>query len=88
MDFIMIELVRDLIIKTCDLSMNPAEIDKNTDLYAAGLTSFRSVQLMLALEQTFDIEFPDHLLNRKTFTNIHNICDAIRLLSGEKRELT
>lgn len=54
------------------------------DLFAKGLTSFDSVQLMLALEERFDIEFPDHLLNRKSFSSIDNIRETVEsLLVGE-----
>ncbi|WP_152047371.1 acyl carrier protein [Aureimonas psammosilenae] len=54
------------------------------DLFAKGLTSFDSVQLMLALEEHFDIEFPDHLLNRKSFSSIDNIRETVEsLLVGE-----
>ena len=34
------------------------------DLYAAGMTSHASVNVMLALEDAFDIEFPDELLTK------------------------
>jgi len=47
------------------------------DLYQAGLTSHASVNLMLALEALFDIEFPDHLLNRSVFSSIENIRAAL-----------
>ena len=41
--------------------------DVSADLYAAGLRSFASVQLMLALEEAFEVEFPESLLNRQSF---------------------
>ena len=47
------------------------------DLYEAGLTSRASVSVMLALEDDFDIEFPDSMLNRHTFQTIAAIRDAI-----------
>jgi acyl carrier protein len=55
------------------LSVDAAELADNADLYAAGLSSFASVQLMLALEENFDVEFPDNLLNRKSFQSIEAI---------------
>lgn len=74
------DIVRGLIAKTCELPVDPITLADDADLYAAGLTSFASVQLMLALEEEFDIEFPDHLLNRKTFSTLRAICDAVALL--------
>ena len=47
------------------------------DLYAAGLTSFAAVQVMLALEETFDVEFPERMLNRSSFASIDAIAGCI-----------
>lgn len=49
----------------------------DADLYAAGLTSRASVHVMLALEDEFDIEIPDHMLNRHTFQSVASIRDGI-----------
>lgn len=47
------------------------------DLYSAGLTSHANVNVMLALESGFDIEFPDEMLKRGTFDSIASIRKAI-----------
>jgi acyl carrier protein len=65
--------VRDLLKKHAGLPVNIDDLADGADLYAAGLSSFASVQLMLALEENFDIEFPDSLLNRKSFQSIEAI---------------
>jgi acyl carrier protein len=52
-------------------------ISESDDLYAAGLTSHASVNVMLALEDEFDIEFPDRLLRKTTFGSIAAIRDAV-----------
>ncbi|MBV5263038.1 acyl carrier protein [Pinisolibacter aquiterrae] len=53
------------------------------DLYDLGMTSFASVQLMLALEEAFDIEFPERMLNRKTFQSIASIDRSVsELVAG------
>ncbi|TAJ86983.1 MAG: acyl carrier protein [Reyranella sp.] len=49
----------------------------DADLHAAGLTSHATVSLMLALEEMFDIEFPDRLLGRLTFSSIDAIARAL-----------
>ena len=59
------------------LKMPAASLSGDADLYNAGLTSFASVQLMLGLEEAFDVEFPEHMLNRKTFSSITAIEQAI-----------
>jgi acyl carrier protein len=57
----------------------------SADLYAAGLTSHATVNLMLALEEAFDIEFPDRLLKRKTFSSVDAIVEALGEI-GVKKE--
>jgi acyl carrier protein len=52
----------------------------DADLYDAGLTSHASVNLMLALEERFDIEFPDSMLQRRAFESLAAIRAAIEQL--------
>jgi acyl carrier protein len=54
-----------------------AELADATDLYAAGMTSHASVNVMLALEDAFDIEFPDELLTKHTFCTVQTIREAL-----------
>ncbi|WP_375455223.1 acyl carrier protein [uncultured Methylobacterium sp.] len=51
------------------------------DLFDKGLCSFGSVQLMLALEERFGVEFPDHLLNRQSFATIRAIRTTVASLA-------
>ena len=41
------------------------------------MTSHASVNVMLALEGEFDVEFPDHMLKRSVFESIGVMRDAI-----------
>ena len=75
--------IRVLLAKYCGLPKGDGILDDTTDLYAAGLTSAASVQLMLALEDHFDVEFPDRLLNRKTFSSVAQIAEAIASISAK-----
>ena len=54
-----------------------------TAMVSAGLTSHASVNLMLALEDEFDIEFPERLLRRQTFESVAAIAEAIDELNAE-----
>jgi acyl carrier protein len=69
-DVEMNETIRGLLTRVGGLPVAVTELEDAADLYAAGLSSFASVQLMLGLEEAFDIEFPDSLLNRKSFASI------------------
>ena len=56
-----------------------ADIDglaDDADLYAAGLNSHATVNLMLALEEAFDVELPDRLLRRRTFSSVDAMAEA------------
>ncbi len=52
------------------------------DLYNAGLTSLATVAVMLALEDKFNVEFPDTMVGRKTFKSIESIVEAITQLAA------
>ncbi|HEV7741039.1 MAG TPA: acyl carrier protein [Pseudolysinimonas sp.] len=58
-----------------------AELTDAADLYAAGMTSHASVNVMLALEDAFDIEFPDELLTKHTFCTISTVRTALLSLT-------
>jgi acyl carrier protein len=69
--------IRELLGKLGGLPVAVDTLADGADLYAAGLSSFASVQLMLGIEDAFDIEFPDHLLNRKSFASIDAIAETV-----------
>ena len=54
------------------------------DLYRKGLASHQSVNVMLALESAFDVEFPDSVLRRGTFGSILAIREALTSLGVEE----
>jgi acyl carrier protein len=63
----------------------PGEIDalsREDDLYEAGMTSHASVNVMLALEDRFDVEFPDRMLTRSAFASIAAIAAALAELQA------
>lgn len=57
-------------------------VDGYADLYELGLTSHASVNVMLALEDEFDIEFPDEVLKKSTFASIVNIAQVVEGLAA------
>lgn len=71
------DAVRDALAAHGRLSVDASALAPDTDLYESGLTSQCSVNVMLALEGRFDIEFADHLLTRTTFSSIARIADAL-----------
>lgn len=72
-------LIRAVLRDHGRLKRDVALLDAGADLYQSGLTSHASVNVMLALESAFDVEFPDHMLKRSVFGSI----DSIRRALGE-----
>ena len=64
----------------------PVDVDElpvTADLYQAGMTSHASVNVMLGLEDHFDLEFPDRMLTRSVFESIGSIQAALTELQAE-----
>jgi acyl carrier protein len=63
--------------------LSPAieSLGDESDLYEAGMTSHASVNVMLALEGEFGVEFPDRMLRRGVFESIASIQAALEELT-------
>jgi acyl carrier protein len=72
--------IREIVAQYGRLPVAVEGLADDDDLYRAGLTSHASVNLMLALEDAFDLEFPERLLRRQTFESISAIRDAVEEL--------
>jgi acyl carrier protein len=75
-----ISRIREVLRDSARLPVDVDGLDEDADLFQAGMTSHASVTLMLALEDAFDIEFPDQMLNRSVFTTIAAIAGAVEQL--------
>jgi acyl carrier protein len=71
------DLVRQIIREHGRLAIDVDALGDDSDLYEAGMTSHASVNLMLALEGAFDVEFPDAMLRRNVFESVSAISDAL-----------
>jgi acyl carrier protein len=76
--------IRNILNQHAKLSVDAMTITDDADLYATGLSSFATVQLMLALEDEFDIELPERMLNRRSFESISAIGAMISTVSATK----
>jgi acyl carrier protein len=75
--------IRDVLSQQGRLPIDPGSLGVDDNLYEAGMSSHASVNVMLALEDRFDIEFPDSMLNRDAFSSIGIIADAVFQLQGQ-----
>lgn len=69
--------IRPLLAEHARLRVPVEQLSDDADLYEAGLTSLSTVNLMLALEEHFDVEFLDRMLGRRTFGSIRTLSAAI-----------
>lgn len=74
--------IREILTKHSRLDLDFQSLDEAADLYAAGLTSLTTVNIMLAIEDEFDIEFPDSKLNRQTFQSIETLVEVVEELTA------
>jgi len=78
------EQIRRIIRAHGRLAVEPETLDDESDLYQAGLSSHSSVSLMLALEEQFEVEFPERMLRRRAFASVAAIRAALEELTGAK----
>lgn len=74
-------LVRGILREQGRLKIDPQALDPDDDLYQAGMTSHAAVNVMLALEETFSVEFPDAMLTRASFASLRAIEDRLSQLA-------
>ena len=74
--------IRQILVSHGRLSIDVSKLRDDSDLYNAGLTSLITVNLLLAIEDHFDVEFPDELLSRRTFQSIGSLAEAVQELVG------
>jgi acyl carrier protein len=79
----MTDEIRQIVADNGKLPVDVASLTEDDDLFDAGMTSHANVNVMLALEDVYDIEFPEELLRRSTFQTLAAIRDTIEMLLEE-----
>jgi acyl carrier protein len=77
---VMKDAIREILQVHGRLTPDAQSLADDADLYQVGMTSHASVNVMLALENRFDIEFPDRMLRRGVFGSISAMSAAIEEL--------
>jgi acyl carrier protein len=75
--------IRDILAENGRLAVPVGSLDENADLFAAGLDSLAIVNVLMRLEEEFDIELPDEMLQRKSFSTIATIDFVVTSLTGQ-----
>jgi acyl carrier protein len=74
------ETIRTVLKTQGRLAVDPDTLDDDDDLYRSGLSSHSSVNVMLSLENEFNVEFPDEMLTKATFRSISSVRAALESL--------
>lgn len=74
--------IRQVIKEHAQLSVDLDSLGDDADLYKAGMSSHASVNVMIALEDVFDIEFEDSMLKRSVFESVASIAAALEQVRG------
>lgn len=74
------ETVRQIVGAHGRLAVDIASVGDDQDLYRAGMTSHANVNVMLSLEDAFEVEFPEEMLTRSTFESISAITKSVSSL--------
>ena len=80
------EQIRRILKDHGRLAVDVTVLTDDGDLYEAGMTSHASVNVMLALEGTFDVEFPDRMLRRGVFESVSAIAAALAELTQKESD--
>ncbi len=76
------ETIRLVLAEHGRLATDPSSLDEHADLFDAGMTSHASVNVMLALVEVFDFEFPETMLKKSTFESIAAIRASVLEVTG------
>jgi len=71
------EKIRSILSEHGRFPTDVAGLGDEDDLFQAGMTSHASVNVMLALEDEFDFEFPESMLRKSTFESVAAIRSAL-----------
>jgi acyl carrier protein len=74
--------IRQIIAAHGRLGVDVYTLDADADLYRNGMTSHASVNVMIGLEEAFDVEFTIEMLRRSTFESIASIEAALSSLTA------
>jgi acyl carrier protein len=81
--WVMTDEIRTIIKQHGRLASDADSLANDADLYQAGMSSHARINVMLALENHFDVELPDRMLTRSVFESIASIEAALTELRAE-----
>lgn len=72
--------IAEIVVSHGKLPHAAADLRPDADLFDLGMSSYNAVQIMMALEERYDIRFPDELLRKEHFATLGRLASAVRSL--------
>ncbi|MFC5500803.1 acyl carrier protein [Lysinimonas soli] len=69
--------IREVLNSNARLAVDSVTLSDDDNLYQQGLTSHAVVNVLMGIEDKFDVEFPDALLRRDTFESVSSLRTAL-----------
>jgi acyl carrier protein len=69
--------IREVLNSYARLTVDATTLGDDDNLYQQGLTSHAVVNVLMGLEDRFDVELPDSLLRRDTFESVTALTAAL-----------
>lgn len=70
--------LKELIVERLFLDLDPAEIEDATELAEYGVDSFLLLELIVAMEEMFDIQFEQSDITAETLKSVQALAELIR----------
>jgi acyl carrier protein len=71
------DTIREVLNSSARLAVDSTTLGDDDNLYQQGLTSHAVVNVLMGLEDAFDVELPDALLRRETFESVSSLRAAL-----------
>ena len=72
--------IRDIVIGEAQLPIDAQQISDTMDLDDAGITSLARMNVILALEDRYQITFPDEMMTRNNFSSISAVSKTVNVV--------
>ena len=78
--------IKELIVKRLKLEIKPEEIDSAAPLFETGLglDSIDALELVVGLEQEFEIKVKDEEVGKEIFVSVNTLAEYVKKKKGEQ----
>jgi acyl carrier protein len=83
------EKIKNIIIQTLELDISPSSINDGDIIFNGGgveFDSFAALQIILGIEEEFNLFFDDEQLSEEMFYSVGQLCDFVERLLDEAKQ--